>query len=112
MGTWGIGIFDDDFAMDIKDAFEEAINSGENIKIFSSELLSNFEEDCDEEDRVTLFLALATLQLKYNALQDYVRKVTLEIIKDEQGKDLWEEAGLWDQRRKILMDLHKQLLKY
>jgi len=94
MGTWGYGIFENDVSVDVRLTFEDAIHRGATVEEATRHVLAecaDYLEDMD--DRVQVWLALASLQLEQGSVEDSIRKRALEVI--EQGADLkrWEETG-------------------
>src|SRR5207249_3947130 len=67
----------------------------------------------DMDDRVQVWLALASLQLEQGSVEDSIRKRALEVI--EQGADLkrWEENGTEavEARKGMLEVLRSSLLR-
>lgn len=114
MGTWGMDLFDDDLAMDIKSEFEEALEDGLNAKEASKQILQSYEDVLEDEDEGPLvYLVLAALQLKEGSVQNNIRKKALEIIESGDGLGRWEEAGeeALRQRVQALNILKDQLSK-
>src|SRR5437016_10055019 len=92
MGTWGTGIFDDDVAGDIRDAFEDELASGADPSTAAKRVIASFGDAVDDSDEgPVIYLALAALQLEQNALDEDIRKRALEIIDTGEGMDRWEE---------------------
>ncbi len=112
MGTWGVGIFDNDVAADVRAAFEEALSSTPNITTATKRVLNQFINEVeDEDDRVHVYLALAFLQLELGGLQPDVRDEALQIIRSGQDLTRWEEseASILDERKRILQGLERKL---
>ena len=111
MGAWGPGIFSDDVACDVRDAFRQRVADGMDGVAATDEMIQDWLQDVDEEDPDTLvfWLALAATQSKVGRLENRVRDKALGII--DSGKDLrnWEEQGDGNKRAKHLEKLRKQL---
>ena len=45
MGTWGTGIFDDDTAGDVRDAFEDELAAGADVATAAERVLGKFGDD-------------------------------------------------------------------
>lgn len=112
MGTWGTGIFDDDTAGDIQDAFEDELADGVDVATATKRVLIRFADDLDDaDDGPVIYLALAALQLEQDALQQDIRKRALEIIDSGEGLDGWEEGGPLKlrERQQVLQDFRLRL---
>jgi len=114
MGTWGYGIFENDVSVDVRLTFEDAIHRGATVEEATRHVLAecaDYLEDMD--DRVQVWLALASLQLEQGSVEDSIRKRALEVI--EQGADLkrWEENGTEavEARKGMLEVLRSSLLR-
>jgi hypothetical protein len=112
MGTWDTGIFDDDVAMDARDAWEQQIASGSTPEQATRTLieeLSDYLEDGNSTS--TVWLALAALQLEAGALQRNVADMALRMIPVDLAS--WRERGASEEdlteRERILADLAQQL---
>jgi len=73
VGAWGAGIFDDDVALDVRDAWEDALADGASPAEASRRLSRAFSEHiADTDDGPIFWLALASLQLEAGALEPEV----------------------------------------
>lgn len=94
MGTWGVSIFDDDLAMDIKAEFDDAIQNGLTVMEATGQVLVAFEDELEDEDEgPIIYLVLAVLQVALGDVQKDIRQKALEIIECEHGLDRWKDAG-------------------
>jgi len=115
MSAWGMGIFDDDTACDVRDDFLELLEEGvppqKATKIILDEYLEEFSLDDDLEVMSLVYISLAAVQLEKGCLQEDVRKTTIELI--ERGADLklWEEADEadYEERKQVLNELKEKL---
>ena len=63
MGAWGCGLFEDDVAVDVKLAFEGALEEGMTVPAATKQTLEEFEDSLDDEDDGPIvILSLAALQ--------------------------------------------------
>ncbi len=112
MGTWGTGIFDDDVALDVRDAFEDALSDGLDISAATRRALEEFGSAAeDSDDGPIIYLALAALQLQREALQPEIREKVLHLIATGEGLGRWEDAdpaALTD--RKLVLETLKTKL--
>mgnify|MGYP000922537455 CR=1 FL=1 len=112
MGTWGTAIFDDDFALDIKNEYQTLLAFG-TPEQEAFELVKNyFEIDDGDDDESVFWLSIAAIQEKYGILTPEVRGKAIDII--DSGVDLenWEgnDKRTLERRKKSLQDLKAQLL--
>jgi hypothetical protein len=94
VGAWGADVFDDDVALDVRAAFEEAIEAGASPELAADQVLEamqEFREDTD--DGPVLTLALASLLLDRGVCQHPVFRAAREVIERGDGLDRWREAG-------------------
>lgn len=115
MGTWGYEILDDDTALDIKGDFEEYLEEGLSVREATENILQEYEDviEEDEDDSTTVYLALASLQMKHGELQADIKEAALEIIESGKGLEIWEESGEEElkERKNVLNELKIKLLK-
>src|SRR4051794_29550326 len=108
MGSWGVGVFADDLALDIRGDWRDALVRREDPVATSRRIAAGF-GDGDEPDDVTSWVALAAAQHETGHLQPDVRDRALELIAAGSGLELWEESGLLDARRAVLERLAAKL---
>ena len=108
MGVWGLDIFDDDLAVDIKEEFEHYLMEGMTEEEAIDELISsndNLLEDIN--DMGTFVLTVATLA-KENDVKS--KKVTKMLKSLHRNSEYWNELKenqeeLYDARRDLLREL-------
>ncbi len=84
MGAWGIGLFSDDLACDVRDEFTALIGEGLSAGEATAALVENYRTAIGDPDEGPVFwLALALTQWKIGRLQDEVRDRALSIIRAE-----------------------------
>lgn len=113
MGVWGVEIFDDDFAVDLKEEYSEIIESGISHEVATLTLKERYKEELQDADDAGIFwLALAATQLEHDAVLNDVRTNALEIIRSNRDLLRWEEnPDLLNSRKQILEQLKNQLIK-
>ena len=109
MGAWGTAIFSDDYTADIKREYQALISCGVPMKEALDKTIEYFQVNVSDDPR--FWFAIASIQCKYNILDDEVRAVTLEILNNGGDLDEWENDNA-AKRRKVLSDLQKKLLDY
>jgi hypothetical protein len=104
MGTWDVGLFADDTALDVREAWVEPVRRGRAPVDVTAEVVGAFGAD----DPVVWF-ALADTQWRWGMLEASVRERAIALI--DSGRALGEWAGSeWEaERRKVLRDLRKRL---
>ena len=115
MGTWGTGIFQSDYALDVKDTYMDRIRKGEDDESVMNSLIAEYERegDCNYDDtRYVFWLALAYIQWKTGRLDPMVKERALSCIQDGSELELWkgETETTYRHRKKALADLEEALL--
>lgn len=108
MGVWGLDIFDDDLAMDIKEEFEHYLLEGMDEKEAIAELISSNDNLLDDpQDMATFVLTIATIakdnEVKSNKINRLLRTLHRNTEYWESLKDESEE--LYDARIDLLREL-------
>jgi hypothetical protein len=112
MGAWGVAIFSDDLAADLRDEFRDLIGDGNTPAQATTKLTKEHADSLDDSDEGTVFwLALAANQWNLGRLQPAVKKRALKIIKTGADLERWDIPSERKKREKVLEQLHAQLLK-
>lgn len=110
MGTWGPGIFSDDFAADLKIEFRDEIANGAPPNEALIRLQKRYETELADPDEAPVFwLALAATAWKIGRLEGTLKARALDIIARGEGLARWEEAGQLNERKRVLRKLSQQL---
>jgi hypothetical protein len=112
MGSWGVGIFDDDLALDINQEYEEIFVAEQSHETTTSILIDRYDDSLEDEDESAVFwLAIAEVQISHRALSERVKVNSLEII--DSGRDLirWKGSPDLSKRKEVLEQLKTRLLK-
>jgi len=105
MGVWGVGIFDDDEAADVRDNYIRCRQDGAAPIEVVRNMTGDWEDDIEDG---RLWLALALTQWEYGELEDVVRKQAVTAIAGGMDMGGWLEVKDWLQRRMVLDEvLHK-----
>lgn len=88
MGAWGGGIFQDDFACDLKQLYTELLALGLSAEQISAELQGTLSA-ANGIDATTYWIALAILQHKFGRLEDSVRDAACRAIDSGAALDDW-----------------------
>ncbi len=71
MGTWGVGIFSDDTALDVRDDWRDLLGAGLDAEIATARLLVQWGQSANDRDEgPVLWLALAAAQVSTGRLTD------------------------------------------
>src|SRR6266542_2280289 len=81
MGTWGVAIFSNDTAADVRGAFRELIEDGRSDEDATAEVLRRFHESLTDRDDAPFFwTGLAATQYRLGRLQPMVRDRAIAFI--------------------------------
>lgn len=87
MSAWGVGIFQDDTACDLRDEFVELLTEGQTAEAATAELERRYDPASDAHDVEPVFwIALAATQHRWGRLVPMARDRAIEII--DSGRDL------------------------
>jgi hypothetical protein len=104
MGAWDVGLFADDVALDVREAWTEPVRRGRNPADVTAEVVGAFGAD----DPV-VWLALADTQWRWGLLDPAVHARAVFLIDSEAALGDWA-GGEWESaRRRVLRDLRKRL---
>jgi hypothetical protein len=93
MGVWGVGLLQDDVAKDVRNAFDDALARGTSPAQAVDAILANPPWPLDDtDDGPVIWLALAALLLRENAMRDDVREQATQVIATGAALARWEEA--------------------
>ena len=112
MGTWGVAIFSDDIASDVRDRYREHLGDGvPDADATRLVLEESTEELADGETAPIVWLALATAQSRVGRLENRVRDEAIRVI--DAGTDLprWrDEPRAMAKRQAALARLRDELI--
>jgi hypothetical protein len=93
LGTWEVGIMQDDVAIDVEVMFEDALAQGLSVEQASRQVLQEPPWDItDDDDGPVIVLALAALQLQHHALDPRVRDLALSAVSSPAAADRFEQT--------------------
>jgi hypothetical protein len=108
VGAWGVGVFSDDLAVDVRGQWREALAADPqaDLRRLTDSIVGDhrlaWSGDADDEE-IVAWLALALAQHETGRLDDRVRDRALAIIETGADVDAWEEdGGQGAQRRRVL----------
>ncbi|MCU0904817.1 MAG: hypothetical protein MUE83_13225 [Tabrizicola sp.] len=106
MGSWGVALFSDDLACDVRDEYQAALTDGLTGDGARDRVLFRFAAAlADTEAAPLVWLALAATAWKLGRLDDITRDLALGIIVRREGLERWDEAGLGTRREAELQKL-------
>ena len=112
MGTWGVNLYQDDTALDVKEEYKYKLHMGKTNKEATEEIIEENQDLIEDIEEQSLFwFALADTQWNLGRLEEYVKNEALKYI--ELGTDLerWkDDTKLYEKRRKVLEKLREKLL--
>ncbi|WP_159619453.1 hypothetical protein [Arthrobacter zhaoguopingii] len=111
LGVWGVGIFDSDEALDVRDTFTDLIGQGQDPGDASAAIIGQF---CygqpDDYDNNRIILALASTEHSLGIPDGDTFQWALRIIEAPEELASWSD-DLVAARRKSLQALRKKLLE-
>lgn len=109
MGVWGLDIYDDDLAADLKEEFQGYIDEGMEEDDAIEELMNNNDNLLDDdEDKGTFILTLAALAKEYQVNNPKVKKMLNSLSRcsrywnsiKEESQDLYDAR--WELFRELI----------
>lgn len=86
MGMWGLELYQNDTALDVKDEFEELFNAGKTAQEITGKLAEDYKSIIGSIDEEPLFwLALADTQWDFGVLLSVVKEKALYWINKDCG---------------------------
>jgi hypothetical protein len=99
VGTWGVGIFSDDTALDVRNDWRDLLGEGLDAETATGRLLEEWGQSANDPDEgPVVWLALAAAQMSTGRLTEEVRKHALSLI--DSGADLRRWKGSSDLKRR------------
>lgn len=115
MGAWGVSIFSDDLAMDIRREYSVLLSVGKSSEDAEKMLINYFSNllNCNDPDEDVFWFALALCEWKKGRLSLFVKEKALSVL--ENGRDLerWntpENQKNYKRRKEVLAELKETLL--
>ena len=111
MGTWGVKLYQDDVADDVKYEYITRLQVGQsNLEATRGLIEGNYDYISDEEDGPIFWFALADTQWKYGRLLPEVKDKAIEYLKS--GCDLmrWKDNDKLYKKRKAELELLEKRL--
>ena len=114
MGAWGTGLYSDDFALDVKSEFLDAINSGKPYREAFEELKKTYVDNAynDDPDIPVFWFVCADILWKKGRLDEDIKQTALAYIESNSDVERWnlESSALGKKRKTVLEKLKVKLL--
>jgi hypothetical protein len=111
MGVWGVAVFSDDLAADLRDEFRDLIGEGLSSSEAVDKLLSEYASSVEDDDEKSVFwIALASTQWKLGRLEERTKIEALRYIANGEDLKRWDGSKDRKKRAAILEKLREQLL--
>ena len=110
MGTWGVEIFEDDLAQDVR-AFYESARAVDSFENAAQATLSRFKLELSDEISIPIvYLALASILMDEGHIVKDISDKCHRIINSGLGLDIWEPGSkLHSDRQKVYQKFLKRL---
>jgi hypothetical protein len=111
MGAWGVAIFSDDLAADLRGDFRDLIGEGLTSTDATDKLIAEYSSSLDDSDEMPVFwIALACIQWKLGRLEERTKQMALEMI--DNGIDLkrWGDPKTLARRSAVLVKTRAELV--
>ena len=108
MGVWGLDIYDDDLAVDIRDEFQDYLDQGMDENDAMNEVIFNNENFLEEDEECGTFILTIGLLAKENEIsKSKINKLLSDL---RENKNYWnylkeDSTELYEVRMDLLRDL-------
>ncbi len=111
MGAWGVAVFSDDLAADLRDEFRDLIGEGLSSTEAVDKLLGEYASAAEDDDERSVFwIALASAQWKLGRLEERTKKEALRLIATDEDLKRWDNPKDRKKRAAVLKKVREQLL--
>ena len=111
MGAWGVAVFSDDLAVDLREDFRDLIGEGLSSSQAVDKLIVEYASSLEDGDEQPVFwIALAATQWKLGRLEERTRKEALRVIDTGQDLQRWDDSKDRQKRAAVLQKVREQLL--
>lgn len=110
MGAWGVALYSDDYAMDVRADYRDALKFGKTDEEALREVIRKDAPPAGTEDEYVFWYALADTMWNYGRLTSEVREKALYYLDTVQEDDRWDSEKTWERRKQILTKLKAKLL--
>lgn len=111
MGAWGVAVFADDLAADLRDEFRDLIGDGLTSSEAVDRLLSEYASSVEDDDEKPVFwIALASTQWKLGRLEERTKNEALRLIANGDDLKRWDDSNDRKKRAAVLEKVREQLV--
>ncbi len=111
MGAWGVAIFSDDLAADLRDDFRDLIGDGLTAAEATDRLMTEYASSLDDPDEMPVFwIALAAAQWKLGRLEERTKLAALQVIDDGTDLKRWDDPKDRAKRSVVLAKTRAELV--
>jgi hypothetical protein len=111
MGVWGVALFSDDLAADLRGDFRELIGDGLTASQAVDNLVKEYAHSLDDGEKMPVFwLALAAVQWQLGRLEERTRRAAIQVIDSGQDLERWDDPSQRKKRAIVLCQLRERLL--
>lgn len=112
MGTWGKGLYDDDYASDIRNEYIHALELKKDNYEITKEMIDAYDNDEDLYEQVLFWIVLADTQWNYGCLLPEVKEKALSYISNQNLMSEWasECEGLSEYRLEEINGISKKIV--
>ncbi|MBE6150539.1 MAG: hypothetical protein E7162_01805 [Firmicutes bacterium] len=112
MGTWGVNLYQDDVACDVKDEYLNLLKVGKSNEEATQFLISHNEDFVnDSDDKSVFWFALADTQWNYGRLLPLVKENAIMHIDNEEDLKRWKsDCKMFNKRKQVLLNLREKLI--
>lgn len=110
MGAWGVALYSDDYAMDVRADYRDALKFGKTDEEALQEVIRKDAPPAGSEDEYVFWYALADTMWNYGRLTPEVREKALHYLETVQEDDRWDSEKTWERRKQVLNKLKEKLL--
>ena len=108
MGVWGLDIYDDDLAVDIRDEFQDYLDQGMDENDAMNEVIFNNENFLEEDEECGTFILTIGLLAKENEISN--SKINKLLSDLRENKNYWnylkeDSTELYEVRMDLLREL-------
>ena len=111
MGAWGVAIFSDDLAADLRGDFRDLIGDGLTSSEATDRLMAEYASSLNDPDEMPVFwIALAAAQWKLGRLEERTKQAALQVIDDGTDLKRWDDSKDRAKRIVVLAKTRAELL--